>query len=476
MKSITLIGNGQRKEIRFDHDGKTNKKQKKYFDTLFDDNLKYRGIYDEYSYFGAFRCGKSFSQQLAVYLLCVSKANLKAVFIRDTYDQLKDSVIKQFLDEFERLGEFVYKSSERVAIFNSGAELRFRTFERDTNILSAEYDVIAVCQAEDTPKELFLQLIGRASGRVLGKKGIILTEGNPGSGWAKERYKDIFKEGLEKKRIFFIEGETADNPHVTKEYIQSLVDNYPSFWLDRYLYGLWDNREELIFSEFNEKEHVIEPIDPNIIPSDYLRRNGFDWGWVNPSTILFSFKDYDGNLVIFDEVYHSKTLPKQLKIEGNKYGRFLTPADHAMKGLKMPTQEDEKRTVWSECERDEKDEATGEVIKGLVLTECNKEELSNIVLTNTLFKQGKLLITKNCANTLREIKNWKWKRLKLGADRSMPEEPVDKDNHTCDALNYIVADIFREKSKDKKKDKSFNESFYKAVITKSNERKVTQFS
>ena len=93
-----------------------------------------------------------------------------------------------------------------------------------------------------------------------------------------------------------------------------------------------------------------------------------------------------------------------------------------------------------------------------------------------MFKQGKLLITKNCANTLREIKNWKWKRLKLGANKSMPEEPVDKDNHTCDALNYIVADIFREKSTDKKKGKGFNESFYKAVITRSDEAKLTQSS
>ena len=35
-----------------------------------------------------------------------------------------------------------------------------------------------------------MQLIGRASGKVLGEKGIILVEGNPAAGWVKDRYKD----------------------------------------------------------------------------------------------------------------------------------------------------------------------------------------------------------------------------------------------------------------------------------------------
>lgn len=447
MNGFILEHGDNKKEILFSHDGRTNKKQKDYFSSIFDNDLKLRGNYDEFSYFGAFRSGKSFSQQLAVFLICLAYPKTKAVFIRDTYDQLKDSVIKQFLDEFEYLGAFDYKISERVAVFKNGSELRFRTFERDTNILSAEYDLIAVCQAEDIPKELFLQLVGRASGRVLGRKGIILTEGNPGSGWTKERYKDQSKEVLSSKRIYFTEGQTSDNPHVTKEYIQSLIDNYPKFWLDRYLYGLWDNREELIYSEFNETEHIAEIIDPAIIPDTFNRRNGFDWGWVNPCANLWGFVDYDGRLTIYDEFYQNKTLPADVARECNKHGKFVTVADHAMKGLKLPTKDDENRTVWSECES-----------AGMLLVPCNKEELSNIILVNTLLKTDRLRITRNCVNLLREIKNWKWKRLKLGADKNMPEEPVDKDNHACDALNYLCADLYGTKSLETKKQKAYENS------------------
>jgi PBSX family phage terminase large subunit len=453
------------KDIRFDFEGRTNTKQKQYFETLFGKNWKLKNEYDEFSYFGAFRCGKSFSQQLSVYLICCAYPNTKAVYIRDTYDQLQDSVIKQFNDLFSEWGAYEYYQSAREARFKNGSVLKFRTFEKDTGILSAEYDLIAVCQAEDLPYELFLQLIGRASGKILGEKGIILVEGNPAAGWVKERYKDQLQEVLKAKRIFFLEGKTQDNPHITKAYIQSLLESYPKFWLDRYFYGLWDNRDELVLSEFNENENVCDIVDPKSIHRDYIRRNGFDWGWVNPCANLWGYTDYDGVLTIYDEWYQNKTLPEDVAKATFKHDfedrdgkrikvrNILTVADYAMKGLKMPVKEFEDRTVWSELEDN-----------GMKLIPCNKEELSNIVLVNILLKTKKLRIAKNCVNLIKEVKNWKWKRIKLGADKNQFEEPTDKDNHGCDALSYLCAELFGRESKDSAKEKLHNESILRALM------------
>jgi len=445
--NLTIDGkNGTRKKISFQKDGKINEKQLLYFNALFDENLRLRARFGEYAYFGAFRCSKSFSQQSAVHIINEVYPKCKTLYVRDTYDQLKDSVIKQFLDEHEYLGSFTYHKAERKAYYKNGSTIVFRAFDKDTGILSTEYDLIAVCQAEDISWDLFLQLFGRLSGTVL-PRPLLLTEGNPASGNIKARYKDINRDILKRKGVYFLEGRTEDNPWVTKDYIQRLIDNYPKWWLDRYLYGLWDNREELIYSEFNPNEHIIDILDPKIIPDSYLRRNGFDWGWVNPTANLWGFVDYDGSLTIYDEYYQNKTLPEYVAKECNKHGKFLTAADHSMKGLKMPTKEDENKTVWSELERN-----------GMLLIPCNKEELSNIILVNTLFKTNKLRITNNCVNLKREALNWKWKRLRLGSDKNLPEEPVDKDNHTCDALNYLVADLFGSKSVDTKKEEAYKRS------------------
>ena len=85
---------------------------------------------------------------------------------------------------------------------------------------------------------------------------------------------------------------------------------------------------------------------------------------------------------------------------------------------------------------------------GLNLQESNKQELENIVLVNTLLRSGRLKITKNCQNLITEMRNYKWKKMKLGQQRNQPEETVDKDNHFIDALLYLTASLEELKSVD----------------------------
>jgi hypothetical protein len=56
------------------------------------------------------------------------------------------------------------------------------------------------------------------------------------------------------------------------------------------------------------------------------------------------------------------------------------------------------------------------------------------------------------------MRNWKWKQLKLGADKNMPEEPVDKDNHACDAFDYLIAELFDRVSIDEQAIKASKQS------------------
>jgi phage terminase large subunit-like protein/uncharacterized protein YneF (UPF0154 family) len=51
-------------------------------------------------------------------------------------------------------------------------------------------------------------------------------------------------------------------------------------------------------------------------------------------------------------------------------------------------------------------------------------------------KQPRLYILENCRNLLKELPAWKWKE---GTDgRDPKDEPVDKDDHSCDALLYMI--------------------------------------
>lgn len=379
--------------------------------------------YREFSMFGAVRGGKSFLFQMVGWLLCAKYPNVRGLWIRDTYDQLKDSVIKQFCDDFGKYELFEYKSTVREAQFRNGSNIKFRAFDVDgMGILSSEYDFIVFCQAEAIAEQWFLLALSRLSGRKL-PKPLMMTEGNPASTWPKRRYKDASPEELEKRGIFFVEMDIEGNrENLPKDFIEFLKANYPENWINRYLYGGWEQVDEMVFSEFRENDCTEPPQKP--LENTKIQQ-GLDYGWRNPCAILWGFLDYDSRLHIFDEWGGSQKTVQEIAKEARRYGRNVIVADYS---IKRPDRDG--RSVWDDLCKE-----------GLYLQESNKQEIENIALVNTLLKTKRLFIGKNCTNLLREIRNYKWKSQKIGDERNLLETPVDKDNHYIDALLYLVASL-----------------------------------
>ena len=70
--------------------------------------------------------------------------------------------------------------------------------------------------------------------------------------------------------------------------------------------------------------------------------------------------------------------------------------------------------------------------------------LAGINRANEYFKNGDLIIFKNCVNTIREVENWKWKKLKPGIQKNEPDEPIGKDDHICADIRYLMNSIPRK--------------------------------
>lgn len=393
--------------------------------SLKDNDLK------QYAFFGGFRSGKSFLFQLITFLLCLKYPKLQVIYVRRTYDQLKDSVIKQFRADFEKYGQFNYvessKEGSRIAKFANGSNIVFRAFDRDTNILSAEYDLACVCQVEEIQEELYKQLFGRLSGSVM-PKTFMLVEGNPKGNWVKRTFYDPTEEERENKKIFFYNSPTTANlDNLPKDYLETLKTQYSERDFKRWALGDWQNLYGLVFSEFNEDKNIIDPISINDIGSGEKVLIGGDYGWRNPSAFLWGVKTYDEDIIIFDEFYKSECLPEELARENKRHGTYTTVMDFAIK-----RKDRDGKSLW--------DNLTG---LGLRLVESNKDEINNIVTVNSLFKQRKLFICSNCVNLIWELKNYKFKEPKMGAEKNLDEEPMDKDNHAIDALLYLTQAILR---------------------------------
>ena len=388
----------------------------------------------QYVFMGGFRSGKSFLYQFITFLLCLKYPGLRVIYVRKTYDQLKDSVIKQFRNDFEKYGQFSYvessKEGSRIAKFNNGSSIVFRAFDKDTNILSAEYDLACVCQIEDIQEELYKQLFGRLSGSVM-PKAFMMVEGNPKGNWVKRTFYDLKPEEREQKKIFFLNSPTTANlDNLPKDYLETLKGQYSERDFKRWAMGDWQNLYGLVFSEFNEQVNVIPPIRFSDIGSGEKILIGGDYGWRNPSAFVWGVKTYDDEIIIFDEFYKTECLPEELAKENLRYGSFTTFMDYA---IKRPDRDG--KSLWDTL-----------IKMGLRLAESNKDEMNNIVTVNSLFKQRRLFICSNCVNLIWEIKNYKFKEANMASERNLDETPVDKDNHAIDAMLYLTQAILTRKS------------------------------
>lgn len=405
-------------------------KQGDYLDSLFDNEGKIKADEKtEFYFFGGFGSGKSRIVNTSVNLICQTYPGAHGVFIRESYPELSDSVIPQYLSYFPPLEHgYTYNKSARECEYLNGTRLDFRAFDRDTKILSNEYDFIAFSQLEEIPHELFLQALGRNRRKVGGlPKNIILAEGNPASGWVKERLKD---QPL-KQNMVLIEAKTRENPFLPPEYEKNLRANYPAFWAARYLDGEWTNLDEMVFSEFREHDTVINPVSTAFC-KNFKQLAGMDYGWVNPTAVVWGYIDYDGELTIYDEWGGTQKIAAEIAESAKRHGKIRIVADYS---IKRPDRDG--RSLWDDLTQ-----------QGLWLEESNKQELENITLVNALMKNGRIKITRNCVELLKEIQNYKWKKMRLGEQKNRPEEPVQKDNHYIDALLYLVASLEELRSVD----------------------------
>lgn len=412
-----------------------NPAQKEMINTILNDDLSLKdNVYKVFSFFGGFRSGKSFLFQLITFLLCLKYPKLQVIYVRRTYDQLKDSVIKQFRADFEKYGQFEYvessKEGSRIAKFKNGSNIVFRAFDRDTNILSAEYDLACVCQVEEIQEELYKQLFGRLSGSIM-PKTFMLVEGNPKGNWVKDTFYNLTDAQRLQRKIFFLNSPTTANlDNLPKDYLETLRGQYSERDFKRWALGDWQNLYGLVFSEFDEKTDIIPPINYSDIGSGEKVLIGGDYGWRNPSAFVWGVKTYDDEIIIFDEFYESECLPERLAYENKRHGLHTTVMDFAIKRADR-----DGKSLWDTL-----------IKEGLRLLESNKDEFNNIVMVNSLFKQKRLKICANCVNLIWELKNYKFKERKMGADKNLDETPVDKDNHAIDALLYLIQALLGRKT------------------------------
>ena len=184
----------------------------------------------------------------------------------------------------------------------------------------------------------------------------------------------------------------------------------------------------LVYNEFDENIHVIEPFD---VPYEWQDTISIDPGLNNPLSVHWYAVDYDGNVYVIAEhyeakkdiIYHSqkiKEISDKLNWHRANNGMISTLIDSAAT----------QRTLSAE--------------KSVVELFYDNEILANPKVDKNLFSgisrvksylknaegKAKLFIFKTCTNLIREIKGYFWGK---------GDTPVKKDDHALDELRYYIS-------------------------------------
>lgn len=236
---------------------------------------------------------------------------------------------------------------------------------------------------------------------------------------------DVPKE-LHGKPLFkrkFIPARLTDNPHLMKdmEYLASLA-SLPEVHRRRLLEGDWDVAEDTAFPEFDRKIHICEPFK---IPSGWHRFRACDYGFVDPSAVLWFALSFDGTFYIYRELYQKgldgdALADKIIEMEWDDPGTLTGPLDpetwssRGQMGLSPAEAMIKKGVRWIKA-----DKGPGSRVRG-------KQEIHRKLKVNPATGKPGVIIFSTCRIL----------------QRVFPVLPLDDTNHEDVDGNYIDDHIY----------------------------------
>ncbi len=260
--------------------------------------------------------------------------------------------------------------------------------------------------------------------RVLDKVGDLYGTMTPLKGltWV---YHDIYLNEREDPEVYYVNMSWEDNPFLEPTEVKSLQKSMPDDVLATRCYGQFKASSGLVYPQFDESIHVIDPFD---VPLDWQDKIAIDPGLKNPLSCHFYAIDYDGNVYVVGEHYDKEKdvdyhaqkihqLADSLNWHRDSCGRLTALIDSAAG----------QRTLASP-------KSVAELFfeKGIAVdTRVNKDLFSGLMRVRDVLsaRPARLYIFRTCTNLIRELKGYRW------GDNDVPTK---RDDHALDELRYYL--------------------------------------
>ncbi len=275
---------------------------------------------------------------------------------------------------------------------------------------------------EEPPKDVYEECLMR----VIDREGEIFGTMTPLKGLTFV-YEEIYLNRKNNPEIWYEFMEWADNPYLSKKEVALLESTLDETTLQSRKLGRFCTREGLVYPEFDEGIHVVEPF---AVPKEWQDCISIDPGLHNPLSAHWYAVDFDGNVYVIAEHYaagrdvefHAQRIFETCEKLGWKRdakGRISALIDSAAG----------QRTLASSKSVSELFYERGILVNPKV----NKDLFTGIARVKSYLNQKNglpnLYIFSGCVNMIREIKSYFW---------GSGESPKKVDDHAMDELRYYL--------------------------------------
>lgn len=359
-------------------------------------------------------------------------------------EAIKAGIVKYYGGSPEEPPQYRYANGSAIVIGGMDKAIR---------IMSSEYDLVYAQEATELTPDDWEAITTRLRSNVISYQQL-MADCNPDTPWhflylrAQSGVAKMLESRHEDNPTLF-DGDGKLIEPAGKAYMDKL-DALTGVRHARLRRGLWVAAEGQVYEEWDPAHHMVDAFE---IPPHWRRYWSIDFGYTNPFVLQCWAEDPDGRLFLHREIYMTqRTVDQHAKTILSKVADKIT------------TPNGDVRWHWTEpkpslivCDHDAEGRATLMAELGLSTVPARKAVTEGIQLVQKRLRRAKdgkarlfimrdavirrdpdLLDRRKPASTAEEMVGYVWEK---GQGKEPKETPLKVDDHGCDALRYMVAQI-----------------------------------
>lgn len=368
----------------------------------------------------------------------------------ETLPQLEQTAMKEFFEVFPAELILHYNKQKNYLDIINGHRVIFRPLDDEQKARSLNLTFFWIEEGNGVNYTYFVQLQTRLRNNATDfQRGIVST--NPDMNWVKVEFL------LKADKIYNSEKEypqnpedinanfsvhiapTHLNPHLPDTYYEDTARGKPDWWVERYLNGSFENKEGLVYPQYDK--HLVDPFP---IPDFWQRRIGGDFGLNNPTAFGALATDPETGITYLYKEHKEAQQP--VSYHANVlHTEFLKELSYGILKAMVGDAEGQKKTAG-----DLSSVFDHYAEYGIYWTPSTKKLEDSIMKMYSYFEADKFKIFRTCTMFIEEISQYKYPERSLDKEvknEAQFEKPIATNDHLLDAVRYMVAELPDDPSK-----------------------------